>query len=220
MERSRVKLEEHVDTRVIGSRPHSERAVQRRERIISTARRLFKENGFHATGMARVAQESGILIGQIYRDFASKEEIVAVIVEIDLAELLGEGDLRTAIAHGDIASAHEWIRNFVSGRTQRDSSDSFGLFAEIMAETSRNEKIAAITDMLFERLDAAIAQALELLAPGKHKAQARADLANAILTISGGVFQRRLTQRSTFDESWADFITQMVDREITRVMTA
>ena len=215
-----MKLEKLVETPACGSRSHSGRAVQRRERIISTARRLFEENGFHATGMARVAQESGILIGQIYRDFGSKEEIVAVIVEVVLAELLGEGDLRAAIAQGDVASAHEWIRSFVSGRVQRESSDSFGLFAEIMAETSRNEKIAAITDMLFERLDTAIAQALELLAPGDHKAQARTDLANAILTISGGVCQRRLTQRSAFDESCADFITQLVDREITLVAAA
>ena len=55
------------------------RAEQRRARIIAAARTLFAENGFHNTGIAQIAKQSGVLVGQIYRDFANKEEIVVAI---------------------------------------------------------------------------------------------------------------------------------------------
>ncbi|RZM06398.1 MAG: TetR/AcrR family transcriptional regulator, partial [Sphingomonas sp.] len=37
------------------------------------ARRLFVEHGFHSTGIALIAKESGVAVQQLYRDFPSKE---------------------------------------------------------------------------------------------------------------------------------------------------
>jgi len=45
---------------------HAERANARRERIMASARRLFLINGFHATGVAQIARESGVAVGQLY----------------------------------------------------------------------------------------------------------------------------------------------------------
>lgn len=59
------------------------RAEHRRRLVTDTARKLFMNHGFHATGMAQLAKESGIAVGQIYRDFASKEDIVAAICNAD-----------------------------------------------------------------------------------------------------------------------------------------
>ena len=59
------------------------RAALRRRRITDAARKLFVANGFHATGMAQLAKASGIAVGQIYRDFAAKEDIVAALVTAD-----------------------------------------------------------------------------------------------------------------------------------------
>ena len=55
------------------------RATARREKVIQAARTAFKANGFHATGIAQIAHASGVAVGQIYRDFANKEAIVAEI---------------------------------------------------------------------------------------------------------------------------------------------
>ena len=55
---------------------------------MDVARTLFTEQGFHRTGVAQIAAASGIKVGQIYRDFADKEAIVAAIVESDLAAFL------------------------------------------------------------------------------------------------------------------------------------
>lgn len=58
-----------------------ERADNRRRHLLDVARRLFIDQGFHQTGVAQIAAESGIKVGQIYRDFASKEAIIAAICE-------------------------------------------------------------------------------------------------------------------------------------------
>ena len=60
-----------AETTEDGGVPHREKALLRREKIVSAARRLFIANGFHATGVAQIAKESGIAVGQIYRDFSS-----------------------------------------------------------------------------------------------------------------------------------------------------
>ncbi len=51
-----------------------------RERIINAARRLFGAKGFHATTTNELATEASVSIGQVYRLFASKDEIVLAIV--------------------------------------------------------------------------------------------------------------------------------------------
>ena len=66
------------------------RATQRRAHILEISRRLFIENGFHGTGVAQIASASGIKVGQIYRDFASKEDIIAAIAARDLTRFLDE----------------------------------------------------------------------------------------------------------------------------------
>ena len=86
-----------------------EKANARREKVVQAARVLFAEQGFHATGMAAISQASGVLVGQIYRDFANKEAIVAAIVERDLDEYLREGELHETCACDDPAALRAWV---------------------------------------------------------------------------------------------------------------
>ncbi|PJZ68361.1 TetR family transcriptional regulator [Leptospira perolatii] len=48
----------------------------KKERIFTSALRLFTERGFSATPMPELAKEAGIGAGTIYRYFKSKEELV------------------------------------------------------------------------------------------------------------------------------------------------
>lgn len=187
------------------------RADVRRERLIDTARLLFSERGFHATGMAQIARRSGIAVGQIYRDFANKEEIVAEIVERDLSTYLDGEALRLAHETGDVAGVRSWIVGFVTG-DEKDSEHR--LVAEIIAESSRNHRIARIFQrvqtMLRERLECSLA----VLAPEQAKAARRALLAEMILTLSAGVFHRRLADPDTLHPSLLDALTQSIQREL------
>jgi AcrR family transcriptional regulator len=53
----------------------------RRQEILDAARRAFVANGFDATSMQRIAQESGVSAGNIYRYFDSKEALIGAVIE-------------------------------------------------------------------------------------------------------------------------------------------
>jgi TetR/AcrR family transcriptional repressor of uid operon len=54
-----------------------------RERILAAARTLFDHRGFHQTPMADLAVTAQVSVGQIYRLFKSKEDVISAIVEDD-----------------------------------------------------------------------------------------------------------------------------------------
>lgn len=168
---------------------HLSRADLRRRKLIETARRLFIENGFHATSIAQIACRSGIAVGQIYRDFSSKEEIVGAIVAEDCGRFMAADALDVAIRAGDAESVVAWLHHFVE---PDDDPEGSRLFVEIVAESSRNARIAAIFTKVQDELRANLSTALVLLAPGEALAERRAVIADAIMTFSLGLLHHRL----------------------------
>ncbi|HZB51878.1 MAG TPA: TetR family transcriptional regulator [Mycobacteriales bacterium] len=53
-----------------------ERGADTRERLVGTALRLFREDGYQATTMRRIAAEAGVSLGNAYYYFASKDDLV------------------------------------------------------------------------------------------------------------------------------------------------
>ncbi|MDF2495228.1 TetR/AcrR family transcriptional regulator [Sphingomonas sp.] len=172
--------------------------------MIQAAREAFAANGFHGTGMAQIAQTSGIAVGQIYRDFANKEAIVAEIVARDLENFLSERGLCAAGATGDPAAVREWIEQFVAC----ENPEGGRLVAEIMAEASRNERTAEIVRTVQERMRGELTSALRLLVPATVSPSRFACVAQMIQTISAGVFQRRVTEQ---DQPSADVIRSLMN---------
>ena len=162
------------------------RAEQRRAHILEISRRLFIENGFHGTGVAQIASASGVRVGQIYRDFASKEDIIAAIALHDLSQFLDEDALEAAIRAGDMATIRQWILSFVS---YDEDIEGYRLMPEIMAESARNPRIAQVQDELHRRVRDALLAALAACAPGEARAEARATLADLVNTLGGGLCQ-------------------------------
>jgi AcrR family transcriptional regulator len=162
------------------------RAAERRQHILDTSRGLFIRNGFHGTGVAQIAVASGIKVGQIYRDFFSKEDIIAAIALRDLSQFLDEATLQRAIDDGDMAAVRDWILAFV---TYDADIDGYRLMPEIMAESARNPRIARLQEQISARVKSALATALAAWAPGSDRATARAELSDLILTLGGGLCQ-------------------------------
>jgi AcrR family transcriptional regulator len=52
------------------------RGIETRERLVQTALRLFRDVGFQATTMRRIADEAGVSLGNAYYYFDSKDELV------------------------------------------------------------------------------------------------------------------------------------------------
>src|SRR5215469_11058149 len=54
---------------------------ERQQAILAAARDLFSRQGYHGTAMPQIARAADVSVGLIYHIFASKEEILAAIVE-------------------------------------------------------------------------------------------------------------------------------------------
>lgn len=183
---------------------------------MEAARTLFAERGFHSTGVAQIAKASGVLVGQIYRDFANKEEIVAAIASRDLEQFLGEDELARAAEAGDTVAVRGWIRKFVTGKAEKDRR----LACEIMAEAMRNPRIALVFRAIQDRVRCSLSLALETLAPGIAREPDRALTAEVILTIGGGIFHVGANDGESLNPAVAERLMTMVDREIDALIAA
>lgn len=188
----------------------ADRADARRQHLLNTARTLFVERGFHQTGVAQIAAASGVKVGQIYRDFASKEDIIAAISEAKVAAFLDEDKLAEAVSRRDFAAIREWIGRFNS--FDADSEDR--LFAEVIAEAGRNERVAAIFRGTDARVRECLATALSSLAPAPERAAARERLIDLILTLGFGFRMRRLVDPDAGAAELRRYLNQVIDREI------
>lgn len=187
------------------------RAVLRRTKLIEAARSLFIRNGFHATGIAQIARESGIAVGQIYRDFSSKDEIVAALVAEDCRRLTDADALHAAMRASDRDSVRAWLRHFVDPEVDPEGDR---MFAEIVAEASRNERIAAIFVTVQDRLRADLLAALAVVAPGEAAAAGRATLADTIMTLCIGLLHHRLIRPALDAPALVTALQALIDREV------
>lgn len=185
------------------------RAETRRLTLLETADRLFAERGFHGTGIAQIAAESGVRVGQIYRDFASKEDIVAALAEQNVNDWLEEDVLSAAVAAGDLHAVRSWIRRFEG---QDDKADDCRLMAEIVAEAGRNARIAAIHRQIDDRVRVSLSIALHALLPGGVDNREVDLLIEFILAAGIGVISRRVLRPDTPTIALGNLISKMIDR--------
>jgi TetR/AcrR family transcriptional repressor of uid operon len=110
-----------------------------RERIINAARKLFGSKGFHATTTAELTAEAKVSIAQIYRVFASKDDIVVAIVDLRMRAMGMEMHaIFDAVKKGDL-STFEAIKAMVASLL---ADREVGLVFEILAESCRNPVVA------------------------------------------------------------------------------
>lgn len=185
------------------------RADMRRRHLLDVARRLFVKQGFHQTGVAQIASESGIKVGQIYRDFQSKEEVIAAICEMDVAAWLEEDVLATAVAAQDLPAIRTWLTRF----NQPDDTEEYRLVAEIMAEAGRNARIAESYRALDNRVRSSVVAALAAIAPGQTDPEVIEALAELVLTLGVGRASRRIAQCEGGSRAASCIIEQIITGE-------
>ena len=109
-----------------------------RARILAAARALFSANGFHQTSMAQLASASQVSVGQIYRLFKGKEDIIEALVQADsnawTTEMIA---LRTRLDAGELSIEQTFAQMLLHTANEKDEALSF----DIMAEAFRNEAV-------------------------------------------------------------------------------
>lgn len=166
----------------------------RRDRVADAARDLFSRNGFHATGIAQIAETSGIKVQQIYRDFANKEAIVAAIVATDVGKLFAEVSGISSRAGYGRTELREWVRSMLLSVMAKEKPQ---LFLEIFAEASRNPRIAAILAEIDSQARAALLDAFTAFAPDAEPGRLSV-VVDLFLTFIGGV-SHRIVADATLD---------------------
>jgi len=189
------------------------RADARREHLLETARALFVQRGFHRTGVAQIAAASGVKVGQIYRDFNGKEDIIAAIVERDIEGFLYEGELADAIERGDKVAVRSWITRLTG---VEEPIEDCRMMTEILAEIARNDRMAEINRRIEKRVRGSLATALASLVPSAADDQCLNMLAELIMTMCTGLMCRRIASETLDITMLHRTIEQIIDAELER----
>lgn len=168
----------------------SRRGAERRVAILDAALRLFRREGFHATGVAAICREAGVSPGHLYHFFPSKEAIVEAIVDGDRA--------RVAEIVAELAAAPEPLEALIAGLLGADEAEmglalDATLAVEVLAEAARNPAVAAILARHDAEARAAIAG---LVADGQSRGAVAAGVdpagaAEVLLALSDALLGRR-----------------------------
>lgn len=82
-----------------------------RERIIKTARELFRRHGMRGIGVDAIAEQAGTNKMTLYRHFGSKDDlIVACLRDVAIENDQIWVDLETAYPGDPLAQLHAWLR--------------------------------------------------------------------------------------------------------------
>ena len=95
----------------------------RKEEIISTAAKLFKEKGYSAVTMRDLASAMGIKAASLYNHISSKQDILKVII-ISLAESFTEG---MAVIQSSNSSCLDKLRQIVKLHITISSQNVYGM---------------------------------------------------------------------------------------------
>jgi AcrR family transcriptional regulator len=82
--------------------------------IVSAAAKVFRTKGYHAATVRDIAEEVGILKGSLYHHFASKEELLYLVVKEPIAQMY---HTISEIAAADVPAA-ERLRQAISAHLE------------------------------------------------------------------------------------------------------
>lgn len=120
-----------------------------REKILDTARFLFNERGFHQTSMAELASAAKVSVGQIYRVFKSKEDIIHALVAVSAEQREQEiTHLYARLKAGEIGSEEAFELLMLTVIDDPDEALTF----DILAESFRSDEVAETIAVLCARL--------------------------------------------------------------------
>ncbi len=166
--------------------------IESKERILNVASRLFKKNGFSATGIDEIMAEAGLTAGGFYAHFKSKTDLLEQAIEHSMKhsrELLLKG---TEHLHG-----YEKI-NAVLGRYtssfHRDLPEKGCILPALAAEIHRGTKKSnEIIGRYIERW----AQMLSAYMPDPVSAEEKKQKALSMISAAvGAVLLSRMVQKT------------------------
>ena len=116
-----------------------QRSAETRAQIIATARNLFAQNGYEATGVAEICTEAGLSKGAFYHHFPSKQDVFLAILQEWMQELDRQ---MVKITQGakDVPSSLLTMAG-MTGLVFQAASGQLPMFLEFWSQASRDEAV-------------------------------------------------------------------------------
>ena len=92
--------ERRPSTPKIRQRAEQQRSHDTRAALITTARRLFAEQGYHATGTGEIVELAQVTRGALYHHFSNKEDLFEAVYRQAERELTQEAQTATLAMQG------------------------------------------------------------------------------------------------------------------------
>jgi TetR/AcrR family transcriptional repressor of lmrAB and yxaGH operons len=162
-----------------------------RGKLVETAAELFRRQGYHATGLAQIVEESGAPRGSLYFYFpGGKEELACAALDLAGAAWRGKLDAVVARAEGAGAAAEAVCRFLASELTESRYECGCPLMTVALEASSSSEIVRERCAAHFAGWEEAIAR--RLLAAGGDEGAARAVASFVLGAVEGASMLARV----------------------------
>ncbi|MBT0727135.1 TetR/AcrR family transcriptional regulator [Rosenbergiella australiborealis] len=163
----------------------SSRQQQRKEALIAIARQSFQQNGLHGTTLAVIAKASALSVGQIYRLFTNKEEIIEAVVN----QIICERVAAFLEENHNLDDKAERLAAEIPPHAAQRLDDA--LLMEINAESLRNPRLLAILQQADQQMKTEAAAMIRRQIPEVND-EYLADSSELIAIMVEGIAFRRI----------------------------
>jgi len=146
------------------------KSIENRELVLDTAAQMFKEYGFDGIGVADLMKSAGLTVGGFYKNFESKEDLIAQSCERACAKSVKRWEEH--IANPEIPDPLKRIASSYLSDKNRDDLSKTCLFSALAPEAPRHDQV--VKDVFAEGLESSL-QVLTKIVPGESEAERRAN---------------------------------------------
>lgn len=186
-------------------RVSKEKAAQNRQRILTSAARLFRERGIGGTGVDSITEDAGLTHGGLYSQFGSKEAIAAEAIRFALGRGLSVWQ-RAVESHPGKNALPAIVESYLSQR-HRDAPGSGCVVAALGSDIARQPR--RVREAFTRQLKSDLEFLSRMMPEAKHAA--RYD--DAIATFASMVGALILA-RAVSNISFSDLILKSTARSV------
>jgi TetR/AcrR family transcriptional regulator, transcriptional repressor for nem operon len=184
-----------------------EKFAENREKILTAASVLFRENGFDGVGVADIMKAAGLTHGGFYGHFESKDDL-ALEVSRKLIERV-EVRWRELIANAPDRPLQALLNHYIDWCTVDDPGGSC-VFASLIQEVSRSEGAVRAT---FSEGLSTLVDVLQDIVPGKTSEERRANATTTLSSMMGAVILARAVEDRALAEQFLVTMRRKLDPE-------
>lgn len=136
---------------------HSSRSTrmpreQRREQVMSVARGVFMERGYHSAGMDEIADAAGVSKPVVYQHFPSKLELYLALLDGGIDELLNSADTALASTSDNKERVRATMRAYFAFVADRNSAFRLVFESDVMNESAVRERVDRVHEAIASKI--------------------------------------------------------------------